>query len=78
MTYVRGREFYEELIHRPDLEDKIVLIATHGCAVRAMLQPVYGDITDFWQGGVCPNCGVNIIEIKGGKATLLEKDKIYY
>lgn len=74
----RTGAFYEELIHRPDLEDKTVLVATHGCAARALLQPVYEDITDFWQGGVCPNCGVNIIEVKGGKATLLERDKIYY
>lgn len=74
----RAGKFYQELIHRPDLQDKTVLIATHGCVLRALLQPVYEDISDFWQGGVCPNCGVNIIEVKGGKSTLLEKDKIYY
>ncbi|MCI9197401.1 MAG: histidine phosphatase family protein [Lachnospiraceae bacterium] len=74
----RTQEFYAELIRRPDLEDKTVLIATHGCTVRALLQNVYKDTSDFWQGGVCPNCGVNIIEVKGGKSTLLERDKIYY
>lgn len=74
----RAGKFYQELIHRADLQDKTVLIATHGCVLRALLQPVYEDISDFWQGGVCPNCGVNIIEVKGGKSTLLEKDKIYY
>lgn len=66
------------MIHREDLREKTVLIATHGCAVRALLQPLYGDTDDFWQGGVCPNCGVNIVEVKDGKAALLEKDKIYY
>ncbi len=74
----RAGKFYQELIHREDLQDKTVLIATHGCVLRALLQPVYEDTSDFWQGGVCPNCGVNIIEVKGGKSTLLEKDKIYY
>lgn len=74
----RTQGFYEELIHRPDLEDKTVLVATHGCVVRALLQPLYEDGSDFWQGGVCPNCGVNIIEVKGGESTLLERDKIYY
>ncbi|MCI8814323.1 MAG: histidine phosphatase family protein [Lachnospiraceae bacterium] len=74
----RTKEFYDELIDSSDLQDKTVLVATHGCALRALLQPVYEDISDFWQGGVCPNCGVSIIETKGGKSTLLEKDKIYY
>lgn len=74
----RTHGFYEELIRRKDLQDKTVLIATHGCAVRALLQCVYGDTADFWQGGVCPNCGVNIVEIKDGEPTLLERDKIYY
>ncbi len=74
----RTHRFYEDLIHREDLREKTVLIATHGCAVRALLQPLYGDTDDFWQGGVCPNCGVNIVEVKDGKAALLEKDKIYY
>lgn len=74
----RTQKFLEDLMHREDLQDKTVLVATHGCAVRALLQPLYEDTSDFWQGGVCPNCAVNIIEIKGGKATLLEKDKTYY
>lgn len=74
----RTRRFYEDLIHREELQEKTVLIATHGCAVRALLQPFYEDASDFWQGGVCPNCGVNIVEVKDGKSILLEKDKIYY
>ena len=74
----RTHRFYTDLIQRPQLQDKTVLIAAHGCTVRALLQPVYDDTSDFWQGGVCPNCGVNIVEVKDGKSVLLEKDKIYY
>ena len=31
----------EELIHNPKLQDKTILIASHGCAVRALLHNVY-------------------------------------
>ena len=74
----RTKEFYEELISRPELQDKTILIATHGCALRGILHNVYEDTSDFWHGGVCPNCGDNIVEVKDGKSTLLADDKIYY
>ncbi len=74
----RTKEFYDELIARPEIQDKTILIATHGCAVRGILHNVYEDTTDYWHGGVCPNCGVNIVEVKDGKSVLLADDKVYY
>ncbi len=74
----RTKEFYDELIARPEIQDKTILIATHGCAVRGILHNVYEDTSDYWHGGVCPNCGVNIVEVKNGKSVLLADDKIYY
>lgn len=55
-----------------------VLLSTHGCAVRAMLNMFYDDPADFWQGCVPPNCAVNIIEAKDGRLRLIEKDKLFY
>ena len=55
-----------------------VLIATHGFALRAMLNFVYENKEDFWQGHVPYNCSVSILEYKNNKFTLLESDKIYY
>lgn len=55
-----------------------VLVSTHGCAVRAMLNMFYKNKWDFWQGNVPYNCVVNIVEVKNGKMELIEKDKIYY
>lgn len=73
----RTREFWEEKIWDPTLQDKTILIASHGCAVRALLQNVYGDSADFWHGSVPPNCSINLVEVTKGKAVLLEEDKVY-
>lgn len=73
----RTREFWEEKINDPSLQDKTVLIASHGCAVRALLQNIYQDPDDFWHGCVPPNCSISLVEVIDGKAILLEEDKVY-
>lgn len=73
----RTREFWEEKINDPSLQDKTVLIASHGCAVRALLQNIYQDPDDFWHGCVPPNCSISLVEVIDGKAVLLEEDKVY-
>lgn len=73
----RTKEFWEEKINDPALLDATVLVASHGCAVRALLRNVYDDKKDFWHGKVPPNCGVNIVEVIDGKAKLLEEDKVF-
>ena len=73
----RTKEFWEEITHDPALQDKTILIASHGCAVRALLQNVYKDPQNFWHGCVPPNCSVNVVEVTDGQAVLLEDDKVY-
>ena len=73
----RTKDFWEEKIHDPSLWDKTILIASHGCAVRALLQNVYQDPQNFWHGCVPPNCSVNVVEVTDGKAVFLEEDKVY-
>lgn len=73
----RTKAFWEELIHDSMLQDKTILIASHGCAVRALLHNVYKDPGNFWHGCVPPNCSVNVVEVTDGKAVLLEEDKVY-
>ena len=72
----RTGEFLQELI-RQDREET-VLIGTHGCALRAMLNPLYDEPEHFWQGHVPPNCSITILEAKNGKARILESDRVYY
>ena len=51
----RTAEFYQELIRRPELQDKTILITTHGFALRCLLQQVYENKQDFWHGKI-PDC----------------------
>ena len=71
----KDKGFFQELICREKLQDKTLLIASHGCAVRALLQNVYSDaaIQNFWHGCVPPNCGVNIVEVADGRAELWKR-----
>ena len=55
-----------------------ILVATHGCALRAMLNFLYEDPTNFWQENVPYNCCVNIVEADGDGLRLVARDKIYY
>ena len=74
----RTAEFYQELIRRPELQDKTILITTHGFALRCLLQQVYENKQDFWHGKIPDNCAVNIIEVKDGMSMLVGDDIIYY
>lgn len=71
----RTQAFLKELIN---LDYESVLLSTHGCALRAMLNMLYEDKQDFWQGHVPYNCSVSIVEANDGKMKLIENDKIYY
>ena len=73
----RTKDFWEEKTSDPSLTDKTVLVASHGCAVRALLQNIYHDPENFWHGCVPPNCCVNLVEVKNGITVLLEEDKVY-
>ena len=75
---VRTGEFYDELIAKPEYKDATILLATHGCAVRGLLNRVYEDKDDFWHGCCPPNCAVNIVKVEDGKSVLVEADKIFY
>ena len=72
----RTGAFLKDLAARED--DRTYLISTHGFALRALLNPLYEDPTDFWQGQVPYNCVVNVVEITGGRAGLVRRDQIFY
>ena len=72
----RTQAFLKELTARDD--GLSYLIGAHGCALRAMLNCLYADPSDFWQGRAPYNCSVNIVEAENGAARLVAEDKIYY
>lgn len=72
---IRTQEFLHEIVK---LNYKCVLVSTHGCALRAMLNFLYEDKDNFWHTGVPLNCCINILESNDGKIKLIEEDVIYY
>ena len=73
----RTQDFWEEITKKPEYQQLTILISSHGCATRAIMQNVYKDL-NFWQGKVPPNCSVNIVDVKDGVSTVVAADKIYY
>ena len=74
----RTGAFYRELIARPELMDKTILVSTHGCAMRALLHQVYEDKTKYWHGKVPDNCAVNIIEVNERQESRLTGDDLIF
>lgn len=72
----RTRAFLDELIAEDD--GKTYLISTHGCAMRAMVNHLSDDPSDFWSGHAPYNCSFTIVEAEGGKARITDVDKVYY
>lgn len=75
----RATSFYQELIQDEALQNEVILISTHGAALRGFLASVYEhSIADFWKGGVYKNCAVTIVDVTNRKASILEEAKIFY
>lgn len=55
-----------------------VLVSTHGFALRALLNSLYDDPTDFWQGHVPYNCSVSIVEADAAGRRLVASDAVLY
>ena len=73
----RTGEFWKELIPRPDLQDKTILISTHGCASRALLQSIDGTLADYWRGHVPPNCSMTHVQADEKGARIVELDRVF-
>lgn len=78
--YERTGQFLEELCGRRELEDKNILISTHGAAMTALLNRIKGNVTvaGFWKDEVPPNCSVTMVEVRDGQAAIVKEGVIYY
>lgn len=76
---LRTADFMKDICSRTELQDKTILVSSHGAAVRGILNSLKTwKLEEFWGEGVAPNCGVAIIECRDGSPVLLEQNKIYY
>lgn len=76
----RTTDFLQELVHTiDDRENEAILLSTHGAALRGLLSSInQQSVADFWKGGVHRNCAVTILDVTGGKISMLEEGKVFY
>lgn len=74
----RTGDFWREKTADPALRGKTILIASHGCAVRALLQNIAPEPENFWRGGPPPNCSVSIAEADSKGTRLLAMDLTFH
>lgn len=81
IEHVRERTgaFLKELAENPEYEDKTILIATHGAAMKGLITNITGEpVSAYWRGGVHKNCAVSIAECHNGVYTLISENQVYY
>ena len=65
----RTRNFMEDICSRKELQDKTILVSTHGCALRGLLNSIReSNREDYWHGGVSKNCAVSIVTCNRGRS----------
>ena len=72
----RTQGFLKELIRKGGGGN--CLVSVHGCALRAMLNFLYEDPSDFWHGHVPYNCSLSVVEAENGSARLVTDDAVFY
>lgn len=71
--------FLEEIFQNPSLQNKTILVSSHGAAIRGMLSIIKGyDISKFWEGGVQKNCAISIVDYDGEKPIIIEEGRVLY
>lgn len=79
MLKKRTGDFLEELYQRKELEDKTILITTHGAALCGMLNNIKNKpLSEFWGVGVHKNCAVTEVEVNDGNSVILSENQVYY
>ena len=75
----RTGAFWKELLQKKELADKTVLISTHGCALKAILENINPvPIEKFWGTGVHKNCAVTIVNVTDQGVKVEEEGKLFY
>lgn len=74
----RMRTYLDKLIHHRELQDKTILLSTHGAATCALLNAVDPPQGYFWRQGVPYNCSYAIVDVHDGQPELIAENQICY
>jgi probable phosphoglycerate mutase len=67
----RTSSFVREIMDEPDNENRTILMASHGAAIRGILSGLQNlPIANFWEGPVHKNCGVTKLHVEHGNFTI--------
>ena len=75
---MRMSAYLNSLIRRRDLQDKTILLSTHGAATCAMLNAIDPPEGFFWRGGVPYHCSYAIVDVIDGEPELVAENQICY
>lgn len=74
----RMSDYLGDLTSRQDLQDKTILLSTHGGVTTALLDAVDPPDGCFWRKGVPYNCSYAIIDAVDGELDLIAENQICY
>lgn len=74
----RMSDYLRELTSRRELQDKTILLSTHGGVATALLDAVEPPDGFFWRKGVPYNCSYAIIDAVDGELDLVAENQICY
>lgn len=75
----RTSSFVRSVTENPEYEEKTILMASHGAAIRGILSGLFGlPLRDFWSGPVHKNCGVTKLHTEHGMFQIEFENRIYY
>ena len=75
----RMDSFLQDLYRNKELQDKTILISTHGAALSGLLTVIKGNSVDkYWAGGLHKNCGYSVVEVKDGAPKILQEAVVAY
>lgn len=74
----RAADFMKEIIEKHKDDERIMIVA-HGAINKAMMRYIRkNEIKDYWMGSLQTNCGVTIVDCKGGKFEVIEDNRVFY
>ncbi len=75
----RTSAFLRSIVENPENEEKTILMASHGAAIRGILSSLRNlPISEFWGGPVHQNCGVTKLHAENGVCRIVFENRIYY
>ena len=75
----RLKSFLKDLMENPALQDKTVLVSTHGGALCMLLNLIRKrSVAEVWGSGVHKNCAVSLVAMERGETKIIFENRTFY